>query len=208
MDLSIIIPVHNLENFITPMLVSLRLQMWNDIDPNIEAEVIFVCDNCTDKTCEKIENFALPNYTVKILECDRRSCGLARNEGLEIAEGEYVWFLDGDDWLINPRAVLMVANTMREYDFEMMRVDYDYSSMFQFYGHPAMVWQYIYRRDLIGETRFKEIQPDEDLYFNREIREKLQKKELPFMSIKLYYYNYMREGSNMQQLFTKGKIDS
>ena len=43
------------------------------------------------------KNFC-PDY--KIIECNHHSCGLARNEGLEIAHGRYIWFVDGDDWII------------------------------------------------------------------------------------------------------------
>ena len=68
-----------------------------------------------------------------------------------------------------------------------------------------MVWQYIIRRDFIGDLRFTEIQPHEDVKFIGVLTCDLEK-PIYFLKLKLYYYNYMREGSNMQQFRTTGTI--
>lgn len=87
MDMSIIIPCHNLENYITPLLVSLQLQ----VIPYYNVELIFVCDNCTDNTQKIIEKFDFNDlYEVIVLKRNVQSCGLARNEGLAIARGKYI----------------------------------------------------------------------------------------------------------------------
>lgn len=202
MDMSIIIPCHNLENFITPLLVSLKLQVLEDK----KVELIFVCDACTDKTESVIAKFQHNgNYAaISVYRCDAKACGLARNVGLENAKGEYILFLDGDDWLTDPFAILYILNAFKTTDAEVIQFDYE-APGFHAKGHPSMVWQYAYRRDIIGETRFQPIQPDEDLIFNRIIRGKID--NLVYLDRILYHYNYMRQGSNMQQMFEKGKID-
>lgn len=102
MKISLVIPVHNLEKFIEPLLCSLKYQVY---DHN-EIEPIFICDCCEDKTHEIIENYLRPSFP-KMIIVDRnyRSSGLGRNDGLEMASGEIIWLLDGDDWLIDNYAI-------------------------------------------------------------------------------------------------------
>ena len=97
-DVSVIVPVYNLERFILPLLVSLKEQRLG----RFTAEYIFVLNNCTDKSEQIIRSSGLP---CKILTCTEQGCGPARNVGLREARGEYIWFMDGDDWLLNRKAL-------------------------------------------------------------------------------------------------------
>ena len=71
-------------------------------------------------------------YTVHILECNVQSCGLARNEGLNIATGNYIWFIDGDDWLINNKAIFTILRTIRRKNRQIVRFNYEYPDSFKF----------------------------------------------------------------------------
>lgn len=203
MDISIIVPCHNLENFINPLLVSLQ----NQVLTNIKAELIFVLDACEDKTMDKIEQFDFENYqNVMVLTCNVLSCGLARNVGMREATGDLIWFIDGDDWLLYPFAIECVIERMNEKDKpNVIKVEYNCPKYFFSKGHPSMVWQYVYRRSLIENIKFSGIQPNEDQEFNQRIGVFYGK--VPKIGKPLYYYNYLRQGSNMQQFFTKGRID-
>lgn len=202
MDLSIIVPVHNLENYITPLLVSLRLQVIT----KETVEIIFVCDNCTDKTEEVIREFNFDHkFNVKLIRVNNKSCGLSRNSGLEIASGNLIWFIDGDDWIIDPFAIGKIVRVFKENpNTKLLRFKFDHPDTFKFSTHPAMVWQYTYKRDLIGDTRFLPIQPDEDKEFMKIILKKIE--NFSQIEDKLYYYNYLRPNSNMQQIYETGKI--
>ena len=200
MDLSVIVPCHNLENFIHPLLNSLKLQEFT-----YEVELIFICDYCNDNTHSIIESEMKDSqYPVSIYDVDVRSCGLARNEGMKYATGTYIWFLDGDDWLLNNHAFQLVLNTMKYYPHEILALEYN-APGFAFKGHPAMVWQYVFNREFIGDLRFKEVQPHEDLYFVQELFSRPHEHILKIQE-PLYHYNYMREGSNMHQFLTTGEI--
>ena len=109
MDLSIIIPVHNLEHFIQPLLSSL----YNQSIQNIEVEYIFVLDSCTDNTQQIIESWIpiIKNGTIKIYHVDCHCCGGARNYGIEHSSGKYIWFVDGDDMLLGQQAIQIAYNT-------------------------------------------------------------------------------------------------
>lgn len=203
MDLSIIIPCHNIENWIDPLLSSLKVQQFGDY----KVELIFVLDACTDHTGAKLLAFEAPQYEgITVVNVIEHSCGLARNHGLERAKGEYIWFVDGDDWITSPDAINMIIATMKIQNEDIIKIDYE-APNFKLYGYPSMVWQYIMRRDLIGDLRFLSIQPHEDVKFMGSILCDISH-PIYLLNLKLYHYNYMREGSNIYQFKTKGKIDS
>lgn len=202
-DLSVIIPVYNLERFLTPMLDSLKEQDLGEY--NIEN--IFVLNNCTDASENVIRESGL-NCT--IINCTEQGCGPARNAGFEIATGKYIWYMDGDDWLLRDDAIRMVLDKATAEDPDIMWIPYA-SDRFQ-YLYFSMVWQYLLRRDFVKEFRFPAIQPCEDDAYMEQVFNKARYsrysyfREMPCVEEALYFYNYMREGSNMYRHFHGEKI--
>jgi len=92
MRFSIIIPNYNKEEYIEECLNSIFNQT---IDKN-KYEVLFIDDGSTDNSI-KIAS----KYDVKILNSNRKRAGGARNKGIDNAQGEYILFLDSDDYLYN-----------------------------------------------------------------------------------------------------------
>lgn len=205
MDLSVIVPCHNLENFITPLLFSIDVQRIGAYS----IELIFVCDSCTDKTEEVIKNYKFTNPQIKrisVYPIEVHSCGLARNLGFCHATGTYIWFMDGDDWLSDHEAIKKVISTLERTNEPLIRFDYE-APGFHAKGIQSMVWQYAYRKDFIEDIKFGSMQPHEDLYFTREVLVKYNNNKIPFINETLYFYNYNREGSNMYQYNRKKRID-
>ena len=200
MDISFIIPCHNLESYIKPLLLSLQALDLTDIT----YEFIFILDDCIDNT-EAIITHYMNNYFYKIIKCNYHSCGLARNEGLNIAQGDFIWFLDGDDWVIYPLVVKDCLTILKEKNENIIQIPF-ISNFFKI-QYFSMVWQYIYRRSFIGDLRFKEIQPNEDVEFNRKLLTELPNGEITVYNIPSYFYNYNRPGSNMSQYRQNGKIN-
>lgn len=201
-DVSIIIPVYNLDRFIQPMLDSLLAQDYGEYT----HETIFVLNNCTDKSEEIIR---LSELDCTIINCETQGCGPARNAGLEIAKGEYVWFMDGDDWLLSETAVRDVLDKAYAEDIDMLRIPYASDKFKYFYF--SMVWQYLFKREFIGDLRFPNYQPAEDDAFSGALLDKAgygryEPTRLPHIEKPLYYYNYMREGSNMFRVALGEKI--
>lgn len=95
MNLSIVVPVYNIEHYITPMFDSLLTQS----EPHFE--VIIVDDGSTDNTYNVIENILSLNPTLscKVFRTENQGVSAARNRGLAEATGHYVLFLDGDDYI-------------------------------------------------------------------------------------------------------------
>lgn len=201
MDLSIIIPVHNLENYIQPLLLSFSKQKTN----SVKVEYIFVFDNCSDGTRTIVENWSNQikdeNISFIFLDADVKNCGLARNIGIENSTGEFVWFVDGDDMILQSDAIQVLVDAMKNKKFKMMRFDWVSNGYPHHPGDWCVVWQYIYRRDFIGETRFQNVEPDEDVLFNRELIGRLDQ-PLMKLNYEIYYYNYGRPGSNMTNFYS------
>lgn len=199
MDLSVIVPCHNLENYITPLLMSLAAQDRT----GIEVEYVFICDNCTDNTEKVIEDFWNdfdPDFNIYIIEASVSSCGLARNIGLECSEGEYIWFMDGDDWLLTTKAFQKVLSAIKSQEADLLKFRF-LSEKFKL-NYFGMVWQYIFKRDIIGDLKFDSQSPGEDDRFTQKIFSKT-KDEIFELQEPLYYYNYMREGSNMWKVLNQ-----
>lgn len=90
---SIIIPVYNLENYIVNCLKSITAQTYENL------EIICVDDGSRDKSAEIIKKIAEFDSRVKYYFQENAGVSAARNRGLEEATGDYVMFVDGDDYL-------------------------------------------------------------------------------------------------------------
>lgn len=192
-DISVIVPVYNLEKWIQPLLDSLKAQQLGQY----EAEYIFVLNKCTDDSEKVIRESGLP---CDIWLCDIQGCGEARNTGFAVATGNYIWFMDGDDWLLSETAIKDVLDKAYREDLDILRVSWE-SNRFH-YAYFSMVWQYVFKRTYIEEFRFPNIQPcEDDAYMEMVLAKKHLNRDtyfaLPVIYTPLYFYNYLREGSNM-----------
>ena len=94
MFLSVIIAVYNAENYIRECLESIEMQSQSDY------EIILVDDGSEDSSRAVCEEFAKKNENTFLISASHRGAAAARNEGLRRAKGEYVLFLDSDDFII------------------------------------------------------------------------------------------------------------
>ena len=93
--LSVVIPVYNAEPFLSECLDSVLNQSLREI------EVVCVDDGSADGSLKILENYAENDSRVLVFTQPNSGAGMARNKGLELAAGEYVLFLDGDDNLLD-----------------------------------------------------------------------------------------------------------
>lgn len=90
---SIIIPAYNVENYIEKGLLSCINQSYRNI------EIVVVDDGSDDNTWEVIQRYALIDLRIKAIRQSNKGVSTARNTALDNSMGEYVLFLDSDDWL-------------------------------------------------------------------------------------------------------------
>lgn len=96
MDLSIIVPVYNVEKYIRPCLESIFKQ---GLDED-RFEVIIVNDGSTDKSMEMITDIIQQHNNITVINQENQSLSVARNNGIAVAKGEYILMPDSDDLLI------------------------------------------------------------------------------------------------------------
>lgn len=90
---SVIIPVYNVEEYLNQCLNSVIRQTLQDI------EIICVDDGSTDHSLEILKSYERSDPRIKVITVNHKSAGVARNIGLEHATGQFVHFLDSDDWI-------------------------------------------------------------------------------------------------------------
>lgn len=89
---SVIIPIYNMELYLSECLDSVFGQSLK------EMEVICIDDGSTDKTKEILEEYNRKYLNMRIIHQNRQGAGNARNKGIEIAQGEFIAFMDSDDY--------------------------------------------------------------------------------------------------------------
>ena len=94
MRLSVIIPVYNVEEYVLRCLKSII-----DIENHGDTEIIVVNDGSRDGSMALVSDFASSHPIITIVNQENRGLGAARNTGLKHAQGEYVYFLDSDDYI-------------------------------------------------------------------------------------------------------------
>lgn len=90
---SVIIPCYNGEKYLKECLNSIVRQTLKDI------EIICVNDGSTDTTQSIMEEYATKDNRIKIVKQENKGLGAARNAGFDIAQGQYISFIDSDDWV-------------------------------------------------------------------------------------------------------------
>ena len=186
---SVIIPAHNAAEYMRKGLDSIRGQSFRDY------ELIVVCDACDDET----ETIAR-EYTDQVIVTGYGLDGMARNAGIDAARGKYVLFMDDDDWWIDS-FVLEKLEAVDEahpaadvvfFGFHWQGIGDRLQSPSQAF---IAVWNKLWRRSFIGETRFPPKPYWSDVDFSREMMGKLRPDGAVFLAEVLYYYNYLRPGS-------------
>ena len=99
MRFSIIIPAYNSAGHIRKALESVRSQTFKDY------ELIVVCDSCTDETEEIAKEYGARTEAVSY-----HADGLTRNRGIELAAGDWILFMDDDDWWLHEYVLQQISD--------------------------------------------------------------------------------------------------
>lgn len=113
---SVIVPVYNVEAYLPHCIESIQQQTESDI------EIILVDDGSPDTCGEICDRFAEQDSRIQVIHQENAGQGAARNVGLAAAHGEYILFVDSDDW-IEPDLVETAFTAAKKFDAEMLIFD-------------------------------------------------------------------------------------
>lgn len=121
MEISIIVPVYNVEKYLNQCLDSIVSQEFS-----YNFEVICVNDGSTDGSKLILEKYTKKYSNVKLVE--QKNCGLsaARNTGFRNSIGKYIMFIDSDDYLENNNVISMLYNEVTENNLDFIIADFEY----------------------------------------------------------------------------------
>ncbi len=115
---SVIIPVYNTEKYVQETVESIRKQTLTEI------EIILVNDGSTDNSLSVIHELAKEDERIRVLSHSNRGPSLSRNAGLEIATGQFIYFMDSDD-LLDPETLLHCYHTCENDQLDFVIFDAD-----------------------------------------------------------------------------------
>ncbi len=210
--ISVIIPVYKVEEYLPLCIESVIHQTYN------ELEIILVDDGSPDKCGDICDRYAALDSRVKVVHKENGGISSARNAGLEIATGEYVAFVDSDDWLsLNMLEQLYNAISSKGGDCAVCGMKDEYSSSNLDFCEGEILWQEadkgaslelvlcnekfygyacnkLFSRELIGHQRFDEkLRFCEDLDFTVKYIEKCEKTIYTLEDM----YHYRHHGLSM-----------
>ena len=187
---SVIIPVYKVEKYLKRCLESIVNQTYKNI------EIILVNDGSPDKCGEICDAYARIDSRIKVIHKENGGLSSARNAALDIVSGEYIMFVDSDDWISEDSLEQLYEYIDADYDIinfkfsfvkenskELVEMHNDIKDGYEcdlisyidklFMGELSFfIWNKLYKKDLFNEVRFPEGRNYEDLatiyklYFN------------------------------------------
>ena len=172
---SVIVPVYNIEMYIQKCINSVLDQDYKEI------ELIIIDDGSSDKTGEICRKYAEIDTRVVYIKKENEGQGIARTMGLKLAKGEYIMFVDGDDWLEDGAISNLVCIAEKEYadivvgdiwyvynagdDFrkEYSKIRYEDGQIISCHENPekinrlrAFTWGKLYKRSFLVDVGFEQ----------------------------------------------------
>ena len=206
--LSIIVPVYNADAFLSKNVKSILSQAYKDF------ELILVNDGSKDKSTELCNEFKRLDNRVRVIHKENGGVSSARNRGLDVAQGEYIMFIDADDWIesdfcknlmhqIEKFDLIVggykILNSAGIQEQKFGAGDLEFPKQFEnkfdelyagnFFHSP---FSKVYKRDIIGDQRFDlNVVLGEDFLFNLAYISKCKK--IKIVDETGYIYNCMNE---------------
>lgn len=211
--ISVIVPVYNVENYLRKCLESIINQTYKNL------EIILIDDGSTDNSGKICDEYAAKDNRIKLIHKPNGGLSDARNAGLEIAKGEYIGFVDSDDWLeLNAYEIMLGAIFKNDFDIAICGYVVEFknkkimraldsntlignekilNTLFYNKNFPNAVWCKLYKREIFRKLRFPVGKIYEDMLIKFDILKNSTK--IIIISEILYHYR-QRENSIMHHV--------
>ncbi len=199
---SVVVPVYNKEKHLHECLDSIMNQTLTDL------EIICVDDGSTDNSLSIIEEYAEKDKRISIIKQENLYAGVARNKGMEAAQGEYIAFIDADDYIDldffevlykiakKNEADVVKSPYKEEYEDYMIEVPYNILLKIKFDQnlelltghHSTVIWNAIYRLSFLKENNilFQNVKHANDVLFSTKVSVYAQKS---FPVVDVFYFH-------------------
>lgn len=118
MKISVIIPVYNTEKYLKECVESVLAQTYHNL------EILLINDGATDSSPQICESYAKQDVRIKLIHKENGGLSDTRNTGIKQCSGDYVLFLDSDDYWDDPKMVEKLANQMQQYPVDILNFRY------------------------------------------------------------------------------------
>lgn len=220
--ISIIVPIYNVEKYVKKCIESIINQTYKNI------EIILINDGSKDTSLSICKDYKNKDKRIKLINQENGGVSKARNKGLNIAKGEYIVFIDSDDY-ITKNYIEKLLNAAIETGADVVESNYiriedsgkiiEKSNIKNYYSKnnyeinkgfleniffKNMLWNKIFKKSVIKNLKFKDYKTSEDfeflvnVYLNTNIK----------VNIEDYLYYYVnRNGSICNQTFSEKTLD-
>lgn len=222
MKISVIVPVYNIASYISQCIDSIINQSYKNL------EIILVNDGSNDNSLDIISQYAKNDNRIKIIDKPNGGLSSARNAGMEISTGDYISFIDGDDWIshdmyqklvekatYNNNPDILVFGIKRYWSteketilsYEMPEKVFNGLDFYNQSRYYVNAWSKIYKRVYLKEKEIKFIEGIiyEDIPFT--IPCIIEAASVLYIDEPFYYYRQAREGSILNTINEKRTHD-
>ena len=212
---SVIVPIYKVEDYLDECVKSIVGQTYKNI------EIILVDDGSPDHCPQKCDEWAKNDLRIRVVHKQNGGLSSARNAGLDVAKGEYIAFVDSDDFITpdyvevmynricNDKSVGIVSGMIYRYtngqttpfkklwDLKDERITssdkFRISSINQTVSYT--VWNKIYRAELLDNVRFREGRTNEDTLFMYDLGKAMVDADYSMVEVPhyVYYYRYRED---------------
>ena len=216
--ISVIVPIYNSENFLEKCINSIVNQTYKNI------EIILIDDGSKDKSKKICKKYLEKDARIKLIECSNNGVSYARNKGIESSSGDYLFFVDSDDW-INLDTLEKMIFVAKKNNVDVVKCNYynNYSNdteqanklnipsfdenlnmldnrmikqLFASTYILNVVWGELISRKVLKNCRFEdELTYGEDLLFNFQVLKNTDK----ILLMKDSYYHYLINQAGINQ---------
>jgi len=215
--LSVIIPVYNVKPYLEKCVESIVDQTYHNL------QIILVDDGSTDGSQTICDELAQKDSRIVVIHKENGGLSTARNVGMDRAKGDYIAFVDSDDWLERNMYEVLI-NQLEAHDADLVACSFyeckgdekkavgDSKNISVFNTEEIfinknqlrfLVWNKVFRRSFVEKLRFVPGQVYEDFHFCRQVF--LKTKKLIYLDVPFYDYRISRPG-NTNSSFKPGRM--
>ncbi len=220
LKVSVIIPVYNVEKYLDKCISSVVNQTYQDL------EIILVDDGSPDRCPEMCDKWAKKDNRIKVIHKENGGQGTARNMALDICTGDYILFIDSDDYIKNDMISVMVNATSNS-KYDLVLCGYIVDSEFRIvnalwydedfiFNNKQLMLEYLetkkilpgpvcklFKKEIFNNIRFPDFRANEDAFIMHRLIGKCNTAYL--LSEHFYVYN-IRDDSTEHRPFNKDKM--